>query len=153
MEMGGALDDRANNSLIPFIFVGSNTTLPHPPNLTVELNLEDIATLFIPANFSLTGSGRDCKGTIVPKLVSVLLCDPHFILSPATVNLTGSALQAVIHPGSPVVRNIPVQAANIIFSRSLLDTTSSTKIWPTLVNDIACVLSFADCALNYTGNL
>lgn len=143
---GGIGDPANNNFFIPFIFVGSNSTL----SKHVALNLEDIPTIYIPANSSPVPAADGNTGTTEPILVSILLCDPRYTISPATVTVTGSALQAAVLPGVPVIGNIPARAANAIFSTSLLDVTSSAQLWSGIfINDIARILFFANRSFEY----
>lgn len=147
MEMDDANGGPAINSRIPFIFIGSNTTL----SKQVELNLGGIPSLYIPANFGRAGSDINTEGRD-PMLVSILLCDPQFVLSPATITLTGSTLQAVAHPGDSVTKNIPPEAANVIFSQSLLDATSSVEAYGdngSQINAVARILFFPNRSFEY----
>jgi hypothetical protein len=47
---------------------------------------------------------------------------------PATVNATGSLLEASISSGAPTVKNIPIEVANSLFSTSILDPASDTTV-------------------------
>lgn len=137
-----------DNFLVPILFVGSNSTFsPH-----MVLNLEDIPSLYIPAGLTpIPGYNGNATESV---LVSVLLCNPQFTISPATVTVIGSTLQAVIHPGTPNIRNIPVKVANAIFSASLLDAISNDEDIPALdlVNIIASQLFFANYSFLTGGN-
>lgn len=116
-------DKPDNNSLIPFIFVGSS--MPR----STDIDLRDIPSVHVPCNTTdnptlVPGvTDADCE----PLLVSVLACDPEFKILPAIVSATASSLEATILHGDPVVKNIPTKAANVIFSKSLLDATSSRQ--------------------------
>ncbi|KAF7782890.1 hypothetical protein Agabi119p4_2266 [Agaricus bisporus var. burnettii] len=116
-------DKPDNNSLIPFLFAGSSTLGP------MEVDLRDIPSVLVPCNttdnptFLPDGTDLDCQSL----LVSVLACDPEFKILPAIVSATASSLEATILHGDPVVKNIPTKAANVIFSKSLLDATSSRQ--------------------------
>jgi hypothetical protein len=104
------------NSLAAFLFVGRNGTLPS------HLNLEDIPSHLLPCNTThnptyIDGFPWPCE----PLLMSVLVCDSQFEVLPATVNATGSLLEASISPGVPTVKNIPTAAAKALFSTSVLD--------------------------------
>jgi hypothetical protein len=72
----------------------------------------------------INGFPQHCE----PLLMSVLVCDPQFEVLPATVNATGSLLEASISSGVPTVKNIPTAAANSLFSTSLLDAGSDTTV-------------------------
>jgi hypothetical protein len=53
-------------------------------------------------------------------VISVLVCNPRFEVLPATINATGSYLDASISSVAPTVKNIPTAAANTLFSTALL---------------------------------
>jgi hypothetical protein len=123
MEISITHNERDNNSLIPFIFSGRFAPT------SISLDLRDIPSMLVPCNttdnptFLHDHPSPDCE----PLLVSVLSCDPRFEILPATINATTSSLDATISSDDVVVKNIPTQAAGFIFSKSLLDATSSMQ--------------------------
>jgi hypothetical protein len=110
-------DDRNPiGALSAFFFEGGNSTL-NP----MEMNLEDIPTVLISQ-----GTDSILTHPHLPYLVSTLICDPQMHLAPATVTISdGFRLQAAVRSGPPVVKNIPVDAAKVVFSESLIVAVTS----------------------------
>ncbi|KAF9443592.1 hypothetical protein P691DRAFT_713072 [Macrolepiota fuliginosa MF-IS2] len=125
----------ADSSLIAFLFIGSDTTVSDH----VSLDLGDIPTNLLPPTFNLTDPTINNNQT---SLVSSLVCNPQMHISPATVSLSEGSLWASTHSDPSTINNVPTQAANAIFSESLLQAASSTASFTdgTLVNDIARAL-------------
>lgn len=62
-------------------------------------------------------------------------------LAPATVTISGDfQLQATPRSGRPVIKNISPDAANVVFSESLLIATSSTDSYTSPINPISVIL-------------
>ncbi|KAJ3559852.1 hypothetical protein NP233_g11161 [Leucocoprinus birnbaumii] len=134
--MDGIPDEPTSSPQSGFIFVGSNTTLSNH----VALNLESVPSFPFPGQANLTGNGTTTL------LFTSLMCDPQLKISPATVILQSGALSANVHSGSPVVKNIPTEAANTLFAQSLLFAASAREAYTdqSFVNDIARILFLTD---------
>jgi hypothetical protein len=108
------------------------------------MNLQDVpTTLYQPPTSSSGLNTTGAQDASQPLLVTTLVCDPQFKLLPAAVNkFPSGSLIANAQPGSPVVKNIPVAAANAIFSESLLFAVSTREVYgdQSLVNNIAKIL-------------
>ncbi|KAF9443591.1 hypothetical protein P691DRAFT_808718 [Macrolepiota fuliginosa MF-IS2] len=131
----------ADSPLITFLFIGSNTTL----SKHVALNLEDVPTNFIPAI-----SNSTIGNTTSPALVSALVCDPQLQIQPTTAILSGGSLRTEVTT-HPSINNIPLAAANAIFSQSLLEATSTRESYTdqSIVNAIARILFLTDPSFSH----
>ncbi|KAF5354794.1 hypothetical protein D9756_005768 [Leucocoprinus leucothites] len=136
----------ADSPLSGFIFVGSNTTISDQ----VALNLDGIPAALSSGQLSRSAATTNATDDL---LITALICDPQFKISPATVTLQSGTLWADIQPGLPPANNIPPEAANAIFSQSLLFATSTREAWgdaASLVNNIARILFLSDPSFEYT---
>ncbi|KAF5354046.1 hypothetical protein D9756_007216 [Leucocoprinus leucothites] len=132
----------ASSPLSGFIFATRNIAVPDGR----VLNLEGIPTTLASRQLGPSTNGTDL-------LITVLLCDPQFKISPATVTLKGGTLSADMQSGSRVVNNIPPEAADTIFSQCLLFATSTQEPWDgtlSVVNSIVRILFLTDPAFEYT---
>ncbi|KAF5354795.1 hypothetical protein D9756_005769 [Leucocoprinus leucothites] len=148
LEMDGTIGGPANSPLSGFFLVGSNTTLSGH----VALNLEGVPT--VPVSSGQLIQSTTAENATEVLLATSLLCDPQLRISPATVTLQTGSLWADIHQGSPVVKNIPQEAANALFSQSLLFAASTREAYgdQSLVNNIARILFLADPSFEYDEN-
>ncbi|KAJ3559853.1 hypothetical protein NP233_g11162 [Leucocoprinus birnbaumii] len=121
-----------------------NTTLSN----IVAMNLEGVPTTLSSGRFTSDGSSGN---TTEDLLITTLICDPQLEISPATVTLQSGSLWADVHSGSPNVNNIPPEAANAVFSQSLLFATSTREAYgdQSLVNNIARLLFLTDPSFDY----
>jgi hypothetical protein len=103
-------------------------------NVSTVVSLEDTPNLFVPCNTAQNPSfshGHDHADVCQPMQVTVLMCNPQLEVLPATITAVGSSLDAIILPGAPTVKNIPIEAANVLFSTSLrLPLTPQSIISP-----------------------
>lgn len=109
--------------LSAFLFVGNNSTGSDRSDPDI-LDLGDIPSLFLRGDQITILTGR-----LPSALISILICDPQMHVVSATVTILDNLqLHAVPRSGPLTVGNIPQDAANVVFSESLVVAMSSTNI-------------------------
>jgi hypothetical protein len=123
---------KRNTSTSGFLFVGGNGTFRNTQLAGAPFAI-DLGTL--PAYILQAGLGTQIGSTpIVAPLASVLICDPQIHLSGGRVRLNADGSIQVLSSGLPVIGNIPISSANLIFSNALsvavenLDVLESTNV-------------------------
>lgn len=146
------------NHFSAFLFLGGNWTLTlnrtsnGPDRIASIIDLTGLST-YASLGFTSNSTAPEDKNFIGPPLASILICDPQMNVSGGQVTLYQNRSLLVTSANRSAVGNIPIPAARVLLSQSLLEAISVREPYgdtSTSINYIAASLFMSDPTIDDT---
>ncbi|KIJ49183.1 hypothetical protein M422DRAFT_246988 [Sphaerobolus stellatus SS14] len=138
----------ANFSSTGYLFLGSNSAhnsidraLGASNSAPPLLNLDGLLTVLAASVIK----SQSLNLTLAGPLITLLICDPHIQISGGLISLATNGSLSIISSDHPLLRNVPLDAANLMLSAAIINVVENTDAYGdgrSFVNGLSSLLFF-----------